>query len=110
LIIGVGASAGVGFTDKGGINVNEVIENRNERIRRGEIQDVIVPVQNTNPAPDGGLIQLSPEEIAKYEAEQRANQATAASSTPPATASSTAPTGNVPLSNEEAAAVAEQAQ
>lgn len=65
LLIGVIASAGVGFTDDGAIDVNEAIEARNERMRSGQLSDsdtkrVIVPVQNTeaNKLPDGGLVGL----------------------------------------------------
>ena len=64
-IVGMGASALVGFTDAGVIDVNKEIEERNERLRSGQLgendtQRVIVPVQNTaaNQLPDGGLIGL----------------------------------------------------
>lgn len=61
--IGVGASAAVGFTDEGEIDVLKTIEARNERIRNNQAteQDVLtttieVPVQNTNERKvDGGL-------------------------------------------------------
>lgn len=62
LIVGIGVSAAVGYTDKGVIDVNEAIEARNERIRAGQggqgadgTQSVVVPVQNTNRQADGGL-------------------------------------------------------
>lgn len=63
MLIGVGASAAVGFTDDGRIDVNEAIEARNDRIRSGQAEDsqsVVVPVQNTNAnqLPDGGLVGL----------------------------------------------------
>lgn len=55
LALGVGASAVIGFTDGGQINVEETIEARNERIRNNQAneQDVIsstieVPVQDTD--------------------------------------------------------------
>lgn len=63
LLTGVGASAAVGVTDAGQIDVNKAIEERNERIRSGqgsEEERVFVPVQNTtaNQLPDGGLVGL----------------------------------------------------
>jgi hypothetical protein len=67
LLFGVGSSAVVGFTDEGQINVNEVIEARNERVRNNQTdgRDVVantvnVPVQNTNNSNqvDGGLVGL----------------------------------------------------
>jgi hypothetical protein len=64
-LTGVGASAAVGFTDQGTIDVNEMIEARNERLRSGQMsesdtQRVIVPVQNTSieQLPNGGLVGL----------------------------------------------------
>lgn len=63
LVVGIGGSAAVGFTDKGQINVNQAIEERNERLRNGQLsekdsQRIIVPVQNSeaNKLPDGGLV------------------------------------------------------
>ena len=68
LITGIGTSAAVGFTDKGQIDVQKTIEDRNERIRNNTAteQDTIaskveVPVQDTTAAAkenkaDGGLI------------------------------------------------------
>lgn len=65
LVFGIGASAAVGLTDDGQINVQKTIEDRNERIRNNSFNesDVItssveVPVQNTsvNNKPDGGLV------------------------------------------------------
>lgn len=65
LLIGVGLSAIVGYTDKGQIDVQETIEARNERIRTNTTDErdvntstVEVPVQNTNTAgkADGGLV------------------------------------------------------
>ena len=65
LAIGIGASAAVGYSDKGQIDVEGTIEARNERIRnhtadeRDLVTSVVeVPVQNTstNSRPDGGLV------------------------------------------------------
>ncbi len=63
--IGIGASAGVGFLDKGQINVEQTIEARNERIRNNQaderdvlVSQVEVPVQDTalQGKVDGGLV------------------------------------------------------
>lgn len=102
IIVGVGASAAVGYTDKGGINVEQAIAERNERINKGEIQGEILQVQNTPQVADGGLMGLGiggPENNA--------------SSTPAATASSTEATSTqpaLPLTAMEAAALMEQNQ
>ena len=64
MLIGVAASAGVGYMEEGRIDVIETIEARNERIRNNQAdeRDVItslieVPVQNTTERKaDGGLI------------------------------------------------------
>ncbi len=67
LFVGVGASAAVGLTDRGQINVQQTIEERNERIRSNTatVQDTVasnveLPVQNTpvegGGRADGGLI------------------------------------------------------
>ncbi len=65
VIVSIGLSAAVGLTDKGQIDVNREIEERNERIRSGQSggdgsQNILVPVQNTaaNQLPDGGLVGL----------------------------------------------------
>lgn len=65
LLLGIGSSVAIGITDEGTIDVNQVIEARNERLRSGQTnasddKQVIVPVQNTaaNQLPDGGLVGL----------------------------------------------------
>jgi len=62
ILAGIGASAAVGYTDKGQIDIQKTMEERNERIRNNTLnetdngtQNVIVPVQNTSKKPDGGL-------------------------------------------------------
>ena len=87
MLLGIGSSAAVGFTDIGKIDVNKIIEDRNKKVESGELQGEIVPVQNTNQEPDGGLIQLSVEERNAANAARDA-QATAAASTTAANASS----------------------
>lgn len=63
--IGIAASAGVGFLDKGQIDVQQTIEARNERIRNNQaderdmlVSQVEIPVQDTTAQGqvDGGLI------------------------------------------------------
>lgn len=66
LLIGVGSSAAVGYTDQGQINVQATIEARNERIRNNQaderdtiVTSIEVPVQNSGDRrPDGGLVGL----------------------------------------------------
>jgi hypothetical protein len=62
----VGAvSVGVGYSDSGQIDVVATVNQRNEKINRGEVRDertgeittVNVPVQNTDNRPNGGLQQ-----------------------------------------------------
>ncbi len=60
-LVGIGASAVLGLSDKGEIDVNRVVEERNERIKAGggnpDIGTEIIPVQNTvvQKKADGGL-------------------------------------------------------
>lgn len=65
LLVGVGASAAVGLTDQGQIDVQETIKARNERIRTNTADErdlinstVEVPVQDTSAVrkADGGLV------------------------------------------------------
>jgi hypothetical protein len=65
LTLGVGASAAVGYTDKGQINVTQLIQERNQTQRTGDPDEsgiqtspVEVPVQNTNKTVNGGLVGL----------------------------------------------------
>lgn len=65
LAIGVGASAAVGVTDVGQIDVQQTIESRNERIKSDQATEqdkaeggIVVPVQNRSKKPDGGLVGL----------------------------------------------------
>ena len=102
IFVGVGASAAVGYTDKGGINVEQAIAARNERINKGEIQGEILQVQNTPQVADGGLVGLG---IGGPENSASSTQATTASSTE---ATSTQPT--LPLTAMEAAALMDQNQ
>jgi len=57
LLSGVGASAAVGFTDSGKIDVNQTIQARNDRIMSAGEEaagETIVPVQTTT-LPNGGM-------------------------------------------------------
>lgn len=53
---GVGGSAFVGYTDQGTIDVNQVIEARNEQVRASGSGEAIIPLQNVTQRPDGGLV------------------------------------------------------
>ena len=55
ILVGIAGSAVIGFTDDGSIDVNQVIEARNERILQSGSGETVVPVQNRNQEPDGGL-------------------------------------------------------
>lgn len=58
VLCGIGASAAVGFSDGGKIDVNQTIQTRNDRLTSsGELPpgETIVPVQNTTGQPNGGL-------------------------------------------------------
>ncbi len=58
LLVGVGASAAVGFSDTGQIDVNKTIEDRNDRITSSSDNptgEIVVPVQNTSGEPNGGM-------------------------------------------------------
>lgn len=103
ILIGVGASAGIGFTDKGSIDVNKTITDRNDKITRGEEQGELVGMQSTTQEPDGGLIGLG---IGGPEATSTQNNPQGAASS---TASSSEPVGQVPLTQAEAQAAAKAA-
>lgn len=102
IFVGVGASAAVGYTDKGGINVEQAIAARNERINNGEIQGEILQVQNTPQVADGGLVGLG---IGGPENNASSTQATTASST-----EATSMQPSLPLTAMEAAALMDQNQ
>jgi hypothetical protein len=95
MFLGIASSAAVGFTDKGSINVEATITARNEQSRAAGREGEIVPVQNTDVQPDGGLIGL-------MGSDSTPPAAPVASSTE-AVASSSAPVGNIPMTMEEAA-------
>ena len=63
LVLGLGISAFIGFSDEGQINIVGVINDRNTKVSAGEAVEgesgtsQIVPVQNNgNGLPDGGLV------------------------------------------------------
>lgn len=100
LIIGVGSSAAIGFTDPGQIDVVKTITERNEQAKNSDTPNpIMVPVQSTTQEPDGGLVGLG---IGGPEAQP----ATTPSSTE-TIASSTEPVGQAPLTNAEAQAAAD---
>ena len=102
IIVGVGASAAVGFTDKGQIDVQGTIAWRNEEARSTGNEGAIVPEQNSPQLPDGGLIGMG---IGGPIGGEASSTPLAASSTPP-TATSTEPVGQAPLTAAEAEAAA----
>lgn len=105
LVLGVGSSAAVGFSDKGSINVEETITYRNDQAKAaGDPIESMIPVQNTTQEVDGGLIGLG---IGSPQTAPESNATTTASSTE-SVATSAAPVGQSPLSNEEAEAAAAQ--
>lgn len=59
-VVLAGSGVLVGMTDKGAIDVVAVVNERNERINRGEVRNgestITVPVQNTDSRPNGGLV------------------------------------------------------
>ena len=64
ILLGIGTSAAVGFVDSGQIDINAVVEARNERLLAGNatendtlVSEVAIPVQNTTNSgkADGGL-------------------------------------------------------
>lgn len=88
LLLGVGSSAAVGFTDKGQIDVAQTIAQRNEEARAAGQPEIIIPVQTTE-LPNGGLTGVGDDPSAQPPA-----------STPDPTASSTEATAST---TEEAA-------
>lgn len=109
LIVGVGASAAVGLTDVGQIDVQKTIEARNERIRNNQaderdlmVSQVEVPVQNTNVGKaDGGLVGRGVGTVpALPKAVPASTTATSTATSTDATASSTSPTDQAASSSE----------
>jgi hypothetical protein len=62
-----GTGVGIGLTDRGEIDVVAVVNERNERIHRGEVREgessITIPVQNTDSRPNGGLVPIDPSQI-----------------------------------------------
>lgn len=95
MVIGVGSSAAIGLTDKGQIDIVNIIEERNKKAaERGE--KLIVAEEEL--LPDGGLIPADPSTATP--------QATSTPNIASSTASST-PQGNIPRTAEEIAAEAQ---
>jgi hypothetical protein len=100
MVVGVlliGAGVGIGISDGGQIDVVAVVNERNEKIQRGEVRDgentITVPVQNTDVRPNGGLIPADTPPPAPP---------TEASTTPETTASSTDATTSTATSTDPA--------
>jgi hypothetical protein len=55
-----GTGVGIGMSDNGQIDVVAVVNERNERVNRGEVREgestITVPVQSSDVRPNGGLI------------------------------------------------------
>jgi hypothetical protein len=70
-LILIGSGIAIGSLDTGVIDVVAVVNDRNEKINRGEVRDAItgepvtmrVPVQNSDPRPNGGLTPADPATI-----------------------------------------------
>lgn len=99
MFLGIGASVALGLYDKGQIDVNQTIEERNERVRTNTTDErdvstvlVEVPVVNSENAgkADGGLVGLG--------------EASSPVPTPPPVASTTASTTDQTASSTDAAA------
>jgi hypothetical protein len=93
MFVGIASSAAVGLTDEGRINVEATITARNEQSRAAGRENEIVPVQNTEVAPDGGLVGLM--------ASDNSQPSQPAATSSDDTASSSAPVGNIPLTAQE---------
>jgi hypothetical protein len=112
LTLGIGASAAVGYTDKGQINVAQLIQERNQAQRTGDSAEggtqtnrVEMPVQNTNKTANGGLVSrgtggAKPKPPADVATSTASSTDDTASSTE-AVASSTSPAAESASSTEE---------
>ncbi len=96
----IGAGIGIGISDGGQIDVVAVVNERNEKIQRGEVREgestITVPVQNTDTRPNGGLIP----------ADAPVPTPEPAATTTPETASSTDSTADTATTTEPTADVA----
>jgi hypothetical protein len=71
ILLSIGLSAAIGFTDEGRIDVAETIEARNQRILNnttderdaGTPTDVLIPVQNTQVVPTSALIPIPDDQL-----------------------------------------------
>lgn len=110
IVVGVGSSAIVGYTDQGTIDVNQVINERNDVIRSSGSEEALIPQQNVNPLPDGGLMSSGEPAPSSNPAPDTPSPA-AVSSTDNSTATTSAatdedaatssPAGSVPMTREE---------
>lgn len=113
LFVGVGSSAAIGYTDRGQIDVAQVVEERNQRARDGgtdeagnPVNRVEVPVQNTSKAANGGLVGLGTG--SKPKPKPVADTATStASSTEQTASSTTAVASSTSLTDEQASSTDE---
>ncbi len=66
-VVCTGIGIGIGMSDSGQIDVVAVVNERNERVNRGEVREgesaISVPVQNSDIRPNGGLVPADPSAI-----------------------------------------------
>ncbi len=86
LLLGIGSSAAVGFSDKGQIDVAQTIAQRNDAARAAGQPEIIIPVQTTL-EPNGGLTGVGDDPKAQPPAQATTTPETASSTE--ATASTT---------------------
>lgn len=112
-ISGIGAA--IGLSDGGQIDVVAVVNERNERINRGEVREgestQTVPVQNSDQRPNGGLVPADPSQIPPPPPEPATTTDSVATTTEDGAASSTADTTEAPAApTTEDEALAEPTQ
>ena len=88
LLLGVGSSAAIGFTDKGQIDVAQTIAKRNEEAKAAGQPEIIIPVQTTL-EPNGGLLGVGDDPNAQPQASSTQPTATSTEATASSTEEST---------------------
>jgi hypothetical protein len=87
-----GIGVGIGMSDSGQIDVVAVVNERNERVNRGEVRTgestISVPVQNGDIRPNGGLVPADPSTLPPPVPEAATTTDATASSTDEGTATS----------------------
>lgn len=111
-VVLTGIGIGIGMSDSGQIDVVAVVNERNERVNRGEVREgestISVPVQNSDIRPNGGLVPADPSTIPPPVLEAATTTDATATSTDSGVATSTATTSdNIREDGEPAAATTE---